>query len=180
MKNFYIALGTADYMTTLWKKYEKERMILLHNGVHSLLLHETDKKTKFAAPKKFEVVVSEGELAEHGFFALTYVSIMSEQHRVFEDRFSQRQHAISQEPGFVAFRLLRPKNDTDYLVLTEWTGPASFDAWKLTDDYKEAIASYAEAGTINMNSQSFEPTIFTKTYTTNIDDVDYPDEEETR
>jgi heme oxygenase (mycobilin-producing) len=180
MTNLYIALGTPDFMQTLKAKYKKENMIVAFNEVNTILIHETDKKTKFAAPKKYEVIAEEGALAEHGYFALIYVSIMSEQHRVFEDRFQQRKHGIKEEPGFVAFRLLRPINDTDYLVLTEWTGAGSFEAWKLTDDYKEAIASYQEAGTLNMNSEMFEPTLFTKTYTTNIDDVDFPDEDDER
>lgn len=180
MTNLYIAIGTADFMQTLQGKYKKEQMILAHNDVNSILLHETDKKTKFAAPKKYNVVASEGQLEQHGYFALIYVSLMQEQHQVFEDRFKQRQHGISQEPGFVAFRLLRPLNDTDYVVLTEWTGAGSFEAWKLTNDYQEAIASYQEAGTLNMNSQSFEPIVFTKTYTTNLEDVDFPDEENER
>ncbi|MBM7699600.1 antibiotic biosynthesis monooxygenase family protein [Kurthia huakuii] len=180
MTNLYIAIGTADFMQTLQGKYKKEQMILAHNDVNSILLHETDKKTKFAAPKKYNIVASEGQLEQHGYFALIYVSLMQEQHQVFEDRFKQRQHGISQEPGFVAFRLLRPLNDTDYVVLTEWTGAGSFEAWKLTNDYQEAIASYQEVGTLNMNSQSFEPILFTKTYTTNLDDVDFPDEEDER
>jgi len=180
MTNLYIAIGTADFMQTLQGKYKKEQMILAHNDVNSILLHETDKKTKFAAPKKYNIVASEGQLEQHGYFALIYVSLMQEQHQVFEDRFKQRQHGISQEPGFVAFRLLRPLNDTDYVVLTEWTGAGSFEAWKLTNDYQEAIASYQEAGTLNMNSQSFEPIVFTKTYTTNLEDVDFPDEENER
>ena len=180
MTNLYIAIGTADFMQTLKEKYKKEQMILAHNEINSILLHETDKKTKFAAPKKYEVVASEGQLEEHGFFAVIYVSIMQEQHQVFEDRFKQRQHGIGKEPGFFAFRLLRPLNDTDYAVLTEWTGAGSFEAWKLTDDYKDAIASYQESGTINMNSQTFEPTLFTKTYTTNLDDVEFPDEDDER
>lgn len=180
MTNLYIAIGTADFMQTLQGKYKKEQMILAHNDVNSILLHETDKKTKFAAPKKYNVVASEGQLEQHGYFALIYVSLMQEQHQVFEDRFKQRQHGISQEPGFVAFRLLRPLNDTDYVVLTEWTGAGSFEVWKLTNDYQEAIASYQETGTLNMNSQSFEPIVFTKTYTTNLEDVDFPDEENER
>ena len=70
MTNLYIAIGTADFMQTLQGKYKKEQMILAHNDVNSILLHETDKKTKFAAPKKYNIVASEGQLEQHGYFAL--------------------------------------------------------------------------------------------------------------
>ena len=46
-------------------------MILIHGEGNSVLIHETEGKTVFATPRKFEVLDSVNDLEEHGFFVST-------------------------------------------------------------------------------------------------------------
>lgn len=137
----YLTSGTPEFMETVYKKHAKEHMIVMHGKGNSLLLHETEGKTVFATPRKFEVLDAVGELQENGFFVFNNIPVTEEGRPVFEHRFLNRARAIEQEPGFVAFRLLRPIKDETYIVLTQWAGPHSFEAWKSSNAYKEAHAN---------------------------------------
>ena len=135
----YLTSGTADYMETLRKKFvPKEQMIVLHGSGNSILLHETEGKTLFATPRKYEVIDSVKSIEQSGYFVLNNIPVADEGRPVFEKRFLSRSRAIEQEPGFIAYRLLRPVGSDTYIVLTQWTGPSSFEAWKNSQSFKEA------------------------------------------
>ncbi len=135
----YITSGTADYMEKIRKKYvDKETMIILHGSSNSILLHETDKKSLFATPRKYEVIDQVNTLEQKGYFVLNNIPVSDEGRPVFEQRFLNRARAIETEPGFIAFRLLRPLDSDTYIVLTQWTGPNSFEAWKNSQSFKNA------------------------------------------
>ena len=70
------------------------------------------------------------DLEERGFFVFNNIPVTDEGRPVFEHRFLERSRAIENEPGFVAFRLLRPIKSETYIVMTQWNGPHSFEAWK--------------------------------------------------
>ncbi|HWL13477.1 MAG TPA: antibiotic biosynthesis monooxygenase [Ureibacillus sp.] len=135
----YLTSGTADYMETIRKKYvQKEQMIILHGSGNAVLLHETEGKSLFATPRKYEVIDSVNEIEQSGYFVLNNIPVSDEGRPVFEKRFLSRSRAIENEPGFVAYRLLRPLASDTYIVLTQWTGPSSFEAWKNSKAFKEA------------------------------------------
>ncbi len=135
----YLTSGTADFMENLRKKYvSKEQMIVLHGSGNSVLLHETEGKTVFATPRKYEVIDSVNTIEQKGYFVLNNIPVADEGRPVFEKRFLSRSGAIEKEPGFLAYRLLRPLASDTYIVLTQWTGPGSFEAWKNSKAFKEA------------------------------------------
>ena len=134
----YLTSGTPEFMESLKNKYANENMIVMYGTGNSLLLHETEGKSVFATPRKFEVLDAVGELDQRGFFVLNNIPVTEEGRPVFEHRFLNRAKAVENEPGFLAFRLLRPIKSDTYIVMTQWSGPYSFDAWKNSNAYKQA------------------------------------------
>ena len=133
----YLTSGTPEFMESLKKKFSKEDMIVLYGEGNTVLLHESVKKSVFATPRSYEVIGNINTLDEHGYFVMNHIPVKSESRKIFEDRFLDTIKDIENEPGLVAFRLLRPLHDETYISLTEWTGPHSFEAWKASSSYKE-------------------------------------------
>lgn len=140
----YLTSGTAEFMEQVKNKYPNEHMMLIHGDGNSVLIHETEGKSVFATPRKFEVLDAVNELEDRGFFVFNNIPVTEEGRPVFEHRFLNRARAIEDEPGFVAFRLLRPINGDTYIVMTQWHGPHSFEAWENSQAYKTAHAERAE------------------------------------
>ena len=47
-----------------------------------------------------------------------------------ERRFAARLHAVENQPGFLAFELLRPvAGESRYFVYTKWASEEAFQAW---------------------------------------------------
>lgn len=136
--HIYLTSGTAEFMEQVKNKYPNEHMILIHGEGNSVLIHETEGKSIFATPRKFEVLDSVNELEDRGFFVFNNIPVVEEGRPVFEHRFLNRARAIEDEPGFIAFRLLRPLKGDTYIVMTQWNGPHSFEAWKRSKAYKTA------------------------------------------
>ena len=138
MKNVYMTRGTPEFMESLVQKHSTESMIVMHGQGTSLLYHETEGKTVFQTPQRFEVVAESGQLQEHGFFAMNNVPVSDEGKPVFEDHIQKDYEAMEGTPGFIAFRLLRPMDSDTYIVLTEWEDAIGFDTWKHTPAFAKA------------------------------------------
>lgn len=133
----YLTSGTPDYMELLHKKYANENMIIMHGQSNSVLLYETEKKKSvFATPRKFEVLDTVGTIEQRGFFVFNNIPVSEEGRPVFEHRFLNSAHAVKNEPGLIAFRLLRPIKAETYIIITQWAGPNSYDVWKQSQTYK--------------------------------------------
>ncbi|MEO4054562.1 antibiotic biosynthesis monooxygenase [Solibacillus sp. CAU 1738] len=141
----YFTSGTADYMEKMRKKYASEKVFILHGEGNTVLVHESEKKSIFATPRKYEVLDSVGELQQKGYFVLNNIPVSDEGRPIFENRFLNRAGSIDKEPGFIAFRLLRPLDSNTYIVMTQWAGPASFEAWKTSQAFKQAHSNKGEA-----------------------------------
>ena len=128
--NIFLTSGTIDFMKTLQKQFANEEMVVMHGASNSILLHETIGKTLFQTPRRFEVISSSGTLQQHGFFALNNIPVTDEGRPIFEHRFHNQADTISESPGFIAQRLLRPLNSDTYIVLTQWTAKNFFELWK--------------------------------------------------
>lgn len=162
--NIYITSGTGEFMEQVKNKYPDEHMILMHGEGNSVLIHETEGKSVFATPRKFEVLDSVNKLEERGFFVFNNIPVTDEGKPVFEHRFLNRARAIENEPGFVAFRLLRPLNGDTYIVLTQWNGPHSFEAWKSSKAYNTAHAQREEPTGVRQQN-IFSAASYVTTYT---------------
>ncbi|BDH62946.1 heme-degrading monooxygenase HmoB [Lysinibacillus sp. PLM2] len=141
----YLTFGTPDYMEKIMKKYENEKMFILYGSEKTALLHETEGKTVFATPRKFEVIDSVNDIEQKGYFVFNNIPVSDEGRSVFEQRFLNRTRDIEKMDGFVAFRLLRPIKDDTYIVLTQWENKQAFDAWKQSKSFANAHAKPASA-----------------------------------
>lgn len=133
----YLATGTADFMEHLQAKYKKENMTVLYGGQQSVLMHVTEGKTKFATPQSFEVVEEVGEFEPGGFYAITYIDIFEDSQLSFENRLKSKSFHFVNEPGFIAYKLLKPIKSTVFAIIQQWTGPNSYQVWRDSANYAE-------------------------------------------
>lgn len=161
--NLYITSGTTDYMEKLVEKNKKENLIILNGDGNSVLLHETEKKSIFAVPRKFEVIDSIGDLQQMGFYVFLNIPVSEEGRPVFEKQFLDSSSTLKNDTSLIAYRFLRPIKSETYIILTQWTGPASFDVWKNSAHYKNAIAPIIE-GTSSTVQVIFNSAAYTTTY----------------
>ena len=87
-----------------------------------LLLHETNGKTVFQTPRRYEVIRLLGHiLKKMDYFVFNNIPVTDEGRPIFEHHFKERANAIDAELGFIAFRLLRPHKSDTYIILIEWS-----------------------------------------------------------
>ena len=164
--NIYLTSGTMDFMGTVRKRFANETMIVMHGANNSVLLHETEGKTVFQTPMRYEVISSSGTLTENGFFAFNNVPITDEGRPIFEHRFQSRIQDISGEPGFVAYRLLRPLNSETYIVLTQWTSKVFLNSWLDSPTYKKLNESIEQEVGLDKMQHIFLSAPYVTTYKT--------------
>lgn len=133
--NIFTTSGTPAFMESLRDKHAEEKMIVMHGTGNSLLLHETEKKTVFQTPRRYEVIASSGQFEDNGYFVFNNIPVTDEGRPVFEHRFKGRASVLDMEPGFLAFRLLRPLDSDTYTLLTEWSAHTYYTLWKNSSDY---------------------------------------------
>lgn len=147
--NIYITSGTPEFMESLKEKYAAEGLIAMHGQGNSLLLHETEGKTVFQTPRRYEVISSSGTIQKDGYFVFNNIPVTDEGRPVFEHRFTERAGAIESEPGFIAFRLLRPLDSDTYIVMTEWSESTYYTRWKNSSSFDQAHSSKSQTGVDN-------------------------------
>ncbi|WP_075619888.1 antibiotic biosynthesis monooxygenase family protein [Paenisporosarcina indica] len=164
--NIYLTSGTPEFMNSLKEKHADQKMVVLHGEGNTVLLHETTGKTVFSTPRKYEVLDSSGELNEQGYFVFNNIPVSDEGRPIFEQRFSNRARAIENEPGFIAIRVLRPIKADTYIILTEWTGPSSFEAWQSSQAYNKAHEKRGSDEGLDQRPNIFSSASYVTTYTT--------------
>ncbi|MFC3210430.1 antibiotic biosynthesis monooxygenase family protein [Planomicrobium okeanokoites] len=143
--NLFMTTGTYEYMKKMREKHPEETMVVMQGENTTLILHETEGKSIFQTPRRYEVVDGTGEFKEKGFFVFNNIPVTDEGRPIFEHRFKNRAGAIENEPGYVAFRVLRPLDSDTYVVLTEWESPAFFEKWKESQAFSKAHSKSEEA-----------------------------------
>ena len=137
--NVFITSGTYNFMKAKKDKHPNETMLIMQNPDTTVLLHETEGKSLFASPRKYEVVDGKGELShDEGYVVMNNIPVSEEVRPVFEHRFKNRAGFIENEPGFLALRVLRPKNSDTYVILTIWKKQTDFSNWKKSSSFQLA------------------------------------------
>jgi heme oxygenase (mycobilin-producing) len=145
--NVFMTSGTLEFMERLREKHASEKMFILHGEGNVLLLHETNGKTVFQTPRRYEVLGSAGNFEENGFFVFYNIPVSDEGRPVFEHNFKERANAFDAEPGFIAFRLLRPHKSDTYIILMEWSDNRYYTLWKTTSSFEQNhLTDPVEAG----------------------------------
>jgi heme oxygenase (mycobilin-producing) len=161
--NFFIAYGTVDFLAKLREKHMKQNMFAFYNNETAILLHETDKKSVFAAPRKYEVLTGKGVIDSAAFGALTYIPVTDEGKPLFEYNIAQKNMLFENIPGFVAFRALRPIKSDTYLIASFWLKESFYLDWTHSTSFEhlEKLIENTKAG---INQTVFSGPVYTKTY----------------
>ncbi|MBE1554976.1 antibiotic biosynthesis monooxygenase family protein [Sporosarcina limicola] len=162
--NIFLTSGTPEFMEKMKEKHAEKNMFVMYGAGNSLLLHETEKKTVFQVPRRYEVIGSSGTLQKNGYFVFNNIPVSDEGRPVFEHRFQSRTNAIDDEPGFIAFRLLRPLDSDTYIVLTEWSDSSYFTSWKNSSAFKRSHAEDTTAVGANSIAHIFSGAAYVTTY----------------
>lgn len=162
--NIYMTTGTYEFLKTKKDKHGQERMFLMQNPENSLLLHETNGKTVFNSPRKFEVIDSRGEILEDGFVVMNNIPVTEEGRPVFEYRFKNRAGMVEREPGFIAIRVLRPLNSDTYVIFTEWESQIAFKNWQASSSFQQAHKNPG-ADHVDTNKKIFSGSSYVTQYT---------------
>lgn len=163
--NVFITSGTADFLLKIKEKHQSENMVLMNNNESSILVHETDKKTVFSSPRKYEVIDSAGKLGHEGFAVFNNIPVTDEGRPLFEDRFLNRPRLIENEPGFAAIRVLRPLSSNTYIILTIWENEGAFENWQKSKAYENAHKKRGtEAGIDGARPNIFESASYVSKY----------------
>lgn len=130
--NIYFTTGTYEFMTAIVEKHPHETIVKMINEDGTLLLHETEGKTIFSTPQRYEVFESIGNFPELGTVVMENVPVTEEGRPVFEYQSKAAKESAQSAAGFVALRMLRPVSSDTYVVLTVWENESSYEAWKAT------------------------------------------------
>ncbi|HWO74802.1 MAG TPA: antibiotic biosynthesis monooxygenase [Bacillus sp. (in: firmicutes)] len=134
----FMTNGTYDYLASLQKKHAEQQMYLMLNPKTALLFHETEGPSIFKSGRKYEVIEAAGTMEQTGFAVMNHIPVTEEGRPVFEYRFKTRAKLIEKEPGFKAFRLLRPAAGDTYIVFTLWKNESAFLQWKESASFAQA------------------------------------------
>jgi heme-degrading monooxygenase HmoA len=134
----YLTSGTSEFLKKLRDRHPSENMLLMGDDESSVLLHETQGKTVFSSPRKYEVLDSAGSFDKAGFIVMNNIPVTDEGRPVFEYRFKNRQGKIENQLGFAALRVLRPLSSNTYVILTAWEDRMVFERWKESESFQKA------------------------------------------
>ncbi|MGP7817848.1 antibiotic biosynthesis monooxygenase family protein [Niallia sp. 01092] len=127
----FIANGTYDFLEKKYEKYfSAENMLLMQstNQDQATLVHESDGKSFFKTPRKFDILYSFGQLENKGYVVINHFSLEDISKPIFEHKTVQKLE-ISSKP-YAAVRFLRSVKGDAYLVLSLWRDPDSFKQWE--------------------------------------------------
>lgn len=145
MNYLYITSGTSDFLLKLLKKHEDQNLSILFSSRDTLLLHETDGKSIFQMPRKFEIFDSIGEVPKKGFALFHYIPIFEDHKPVFEHRLMNRPKIVENTHGFKALRVLRQIKNDKYLIITCWEDEISMNSWKQNKTFIDFIEKLKES-----------------------------------
>ena len=150
-------------------------MIVMHGASNSILLHETEGKTVFQTPRRYEVISSSGTLTENGFFAFNNIPVTDEGRPIFEHRFQSRTVQIQRRTWICCFSASSPTkfryiyrfNTVDRCIVFS-------NLWKNSPAYKQAAGKHEHEAGLDKMQHIFSSAPYVTTYKTKKDE----DEEE--
>ncbi len=161
--NFYIAFGTPDFLKKLQNKHKTKNMNAFFNNETAMLLHETTKKSVFAAPRKYEIITGSGDISHANFASFTYVPVSDEGKPLFESQISNMSMLFQNVSGLVAYRVLRPIKSDSFVITTFWENASSYSDWSHSIAF-EQLEQLIEKNKAGLNTTIFSGPVYTKTY----------------
>ncbi|MCJ7840411.1 antibiotic biosynthesis monooxygenase [Lederbergia sp. NSJ-179] len=126
----YITAGTYRFLKKIEENHPSEKMLLLQNMRTTELWHETEKRSVFQSPRKYDCIDSLGELAKVGYVACHYVPVRDENKPLFEYNFDDKLALLKGETGLLAARILRPLSSDVYIIMTMWESEKNYVRWQ--------------------------------------------------
>lgn len=140
--NFYLTSGTPDFLLKLLTKYPEEKLILLAGPDKAVMLHETEGKTIFSMPQKYEVADCHGDLTQKGFYVIYHLSLEGSQSELLRQQFLDRNDRLKKNLGIMSYRLLMPKKRKEHVIfISQWGGDAAYEAWAASEEYAQHFAT---------------------------------------
>ena len=137
--NIFITTGTVDFLKKIEEKYPMETMVTMGNMTGALLLHETNGKTIFNVPRKYEVLDSAGDIQKKGFVVIHNISVTDEGRPLFETEYKNRAKSLSKDAGFIAARVLKPLSGNTYVTITIWENESDFQNSKTINNFSDLL-----------------------------------------
>jgi heme-degrading monooxygenase HmoA len=82
------------------------------------------------------------------------ITVPAERADVLVERFANRAGEVSKMPGFEAFELLRPTDDSNrFLVYTRWASQEDFDNWVNSQAFQHGHKSHNTQGPVSTDSE---------------------------
>ncbi|MCM3567824.1 antibiotic biosynthesis monooxygenase [Neobacillus mesonae] len=159
--NVYITTGTYDFLKKIKAKYSSE-LVMMTNASGALLYHETNGKTVFSAPRKYEAIQLIGEMPYKGFAVMNNISVTDESRPVFEYQMKNQSTQAANTAGFRALRILRPLSSSTYIILTIWNNETDFSKWKNSPSYFPANTNKIEQSKIFESAPYFSKFVITE------------------
>ncbi len=146
--NFYMTSGTGDFLQKIIDKHPNENLILLEGQGKAIVLHETTGKSIFSLPKNYEVADTFGKLQQKGFFVLYHLSVEGDRRDLFKQQFLKAsEDTLKNDSSLISYRLLMPKKNNEHIIfISQWGGPASYEVWTRSAQYKAHFESLLNIG----------------------------------
>ncbi|MBS3680516.1 antibiotic biosynthesis monooxygenase [Ornithinibacillus massiliensis] len=136
----YLTNGTIDFLIKFAKKYPAIHFHFMNGPSNDIAYYEGTDQQIFQAGREYDVIVQSGDIMETGYVVLNNIPVIDEGRPLFEDNFKKRQKEVDSQPGFQAFRLLKPMSGNTYIVFTQWDSAQSYERWKNSEAFKKAHA----------------------------------------
>ncbi|ETI69624.1 antibiotic biosynthesis monooxygenase family protein [Neobacillus vireti] len=160
--NIFLTAGTFDFLKRMENTYPEEVMVTMVNQNGALLLHETNGKTLFKEPRRYEVLEASGELKKEGFAVMNNIPVTEEGRPVFEHQVKNSIGKVKNQSGFRSFRVLRPLSSNTYVIMTVWENELSYQTWQSSESFFGAHQTNAFVN--NLQPKIFESGSYVSKY----------------
>ncbi|WHY87681.1 antibiotic biosynthesis monooxygenase [Neobacillus novalis] len=161
--NIFLTAGTFDFLKKMENKYPEEVMVTMINQNGALLLHETNGKTLFKEPRRYEVLEASGELKKEGFAVMNHIPVTEEGRPVFEHQMKNSAGKVENQLGFISFRVLRPLSSNTYIIISVWENELFLQKWQSSESFFGAHQTKAFVN--NLQPKIFESGSYVSKYT---------------
>ncbi|MBP1968993.1 heme-degrading monooxygenase HmoA [Virgibacillus natechei] len=141
----FMTIGTIEFLQKLEDKHQEINLHLMNSSSGTLAYYEGISKQIFSAGSEYEVLLQTGEIKEDGYVVMNNIPVIEDGKAILEERFKNRGNMADKEPGFQAFRFLKPVQGDTYIVFTQWRSVEDFENWKDSDSFKNAHQGKAAA-----------------------------------
>lgn len=128
-----MTIGTLRFLKQFSIKRPKIDFFYMKNLYENSFLvfyEHKRRRSVFAAGKTYQIIETINQLNIEGFVIMETLPITKDGQPLFEQEMKKKKKAMQKMPGFLAFRLLRPRRGHDYIVMSQWNKMSSYDKWK--------------------------------------------------